>query len=150
MLPIIILAIGIQSYTEEVVFRGYLLQTLSLRVKNITLLVLIGSLLFGVLHAGDGLAAIIGITLVSFLICYIVLKRNNLAFATGVHLINNFLFVYILADRDSIENGDFLKFDPIEYSILIGQILLLYAYIMYKDIRTQEKLNVKRELVLDN
>lgn len=148
ILPITILAIGIQSYTEEIVFRGYLLQTLSLGVKNISLIILISSMLFGVLHAGDGLAAIMGITIVSFLICYIVLKRNNLAFATGVHLINNFLFVYILADRNSIENNDFLKFDLMEYSILIGQFLLLYVYIRYKDHKTKEKLSLERELPL--
>jgi uncharacterized protein len=147
ILPITLVAIGIQSYTEEIVFRGYLLQTLSIKIKNISLIVLISSILFGFLHAGDGLAPVIGITIESFLICYVVLKRNNIAFAAGVHLINNFFFVYILADRNSIENNDFLKFDPMEYSIFIGQLLLLYTYIRYKDFRTKEKLIIERELV---
>ena len=147
ILPITILAIGIQSYTEEVVFRGYLLQTLSLRVKNTAVLILICSSIFGILHGLDGLAPIIGTTIFGCLFSYIVLKRNNLAFATGAHLINNFLFIYVLADRDSIENDDFLKFDLLEYSILAGQFLLLYAYISYKDRRTKEKLSIERELV---
>lgn len=146
ILPIMILAIGIQTYTEEIIFRGYLLQTLSLRIKNISLLILISSVIFGILHVGDGLAAIIGISVMSFLICYIVLKRNNLAFAAGVHLVNNLLFIYVLADRNSIENDDFMKFDPLEYSILAGQFVLLYVYIRYKDIRTKERFSIEREL----
>lgn len=147
ILPIVILAIGIQSYAEEVVFRGYLLQTLFLRIKNVALLILVCSSIFGILHGLDGLAAIIGTTIFGCLFCYIVLKRNNLAFAAGAHLIHNFLFIYVLADRDSIENDDFLKFDLMEYSILTGQFLLLYAYISYKDHRTKEKLSIEKEFV---
>jgi len=146
-LPITILAIGIQSYTEEVVFRGYLLQTLSLRIKNVFVLILICSSIFGILHGLDGLAAIIGTTIFGCLFCYIVLKRNNLTFAAGVHLIHNFFFIYVFPDRNSIENDDFLKFDPMEYAILMGQFLLLYAYIRYKDLKTKEKLITERETV---
>lgn len=147
ILPIVIIAIGIQSYTEEVVFRGYLLQTLFLRIKSLTLLILICSSIFGILHGLDGLAAIIGATIFGCLFCYIVAKRNNLAFAAGVHLIHNFLFIYVLADSDSFENDDFLKFDMMEYLILTGQFLLLYAYIRYKDHRAKVKLNITKELV---
>ena len=133
IIPIIILAIAIQSYTEEVVFRGYLLQSLALRIKNINLLILICSSLFGILHAGDGFAAIIATTFFGCLNCYTVIKRNNLAFVTGVHSINNILFVYILGDRNPAENDIFLKFDFEEYSILISQFILLYIYVRYKD-----------------
>ncbi|MBK7650772.1 MAG: CPBP family intramembrane metalloprotease [Flammeovirgaceae bacterium] len=63
ILPITALAIGIQSYTEEVVFRGYLLQILSLRIKNVVVLILICSSIFGILHGLDGLASIIGTTI---------------------------------------------------------------------------------------
>jgi hypothetical protein len=34
-----------------------------------------------------------------------------------------------------------------EYSIFIGQLLLLYTYIRYKDFRTKEKLIIERVLV---
>lgn len=135
IVPMMLLAIGIQSYTEEVVFRGYLLQILSLRIKNVRLLVFTISLLFGTLHAADGLTAILGITFFSFLLSYIVLKRTNLAFIAGVHLVHNFLFVYVLGERNPVETNDFLKFDPIEVGLFLIQILLLFVYIRMKQQR---------------
>ena len=139
IVPMMLLAIGIQSYTEEVVFRGYLLQILSLRIKNVRLLVFTISLLFGTLHAADGLTAILGITFFSFLLSYIVLKRTNLAFVAGVHLVHNFLFVYVLGERNPVETSDFLKFDPIEVGLFLIQILLLFVYIRMKQQRKKRQ-----------
>lgn len=139
IVPMMLLAIGIQSYTEEVVFRGYLLQILSLRIKNVRLLVFTISLLFGTLHAADGLTAILGITFFSFLLSYIVLKRTNLAFVAGVHLVHNFLFVYVLGERNPVETNDFLKFDPIEVGLFLIQILLLFVYIRMKQQRKKRQ-----------
>lgn len=138
LLPVMMISIAIQSYTEEVVFRGYLFQTLSLSVKNLNLLIVICSSIFGILHFGDGLAAVIAVAIFGCLNCYIVIKRNNLSFVTGVHFINNFFFVYVLARGSTVENDNFLRFDFVEYTILLIQFVLLVLYTRYRNVKVAD------------
>jgi membrane protease YdiL (CAAX protease family) len=133
MIPIVILSIGIQSYTEEVIFRGYLLQSLFFRIKNYYLLILVSSSIFGVLHAAYGLEAMLGVTLFGILHCFIVINRKSLAFVSGVHFINNFFFVYILAgDENAMGDKDFMEFDFVSVGIDLIQFLLLFFYIKFR------------------
>lgn len=137
---IVIPCIGIQAYAEELVFRGYLFQTLSLKIKNLSLCAIVCSSLFGILHVQDGLAAIIGTAIFGCVACYIVLRRNNLAFVSGMHLVHNFFFVYVFAAGDNQVDEDFLKFDLTEYVIFLSQMILLYLYFKIKDFTNDVKI----------
>jgi len=133
LIPIAIISIGIQTYTEEIIFRGYVLQSLFLRIKNYYLLIFLGSFIFGILHAAYGLVDVITIIVFGCLFCYIVLNRESLAFVSGVHFINNFLFIFILpGDGNSIIQKSFLDYDIVTVAITYIQFILLFFYIRYR------------------
>ncbi len=136
LIPITVISIGIQTYTEEVIFRGYVLQSLSLRIKNLYALTFAGSSIFGILHLAYGLVDALSVILFGALFCYVVLKRESLAFVSGVHFINNFLFIFVLAGDDNVSvERDFLDFDIVTVAITYTQFILLFLYIRYRSKR---------------
>lgn len=130
---VLMISIGIQSYTEEVFFRGYLLQSLFLRIKNISLLILLSSSIFGLLHVADGLEAILGVTAFGAVFGIIVIDRNSLAFVSGVHFINNFFFDFLpSADENLAAEKNFTDFDLVTVAITFTQFILLLLYIKFR------------------
>lgn len=96
LLPLALLLIPIQAATEELLFRGYLLQGLGRWTRRPWLALLITALLFGLLHGanpevqayGLGLMAVyyIGFGLFAGVIT---LLTNGLELAIGMHIANN-------------------------------------------------------------
>lgn len=105
-LPFIFLAvffIPIQTSAEELFFRGYLLQSFGLRLRNIWVLSLLSGVLFGLPHllnpeaqANPWLMSVyyIGIGAV---MAYVTLRDGRLELALGLHAANN-LFSAIMAN----------------------------------------------------
>ncbi|GAB4043834.1 CPBP family intramembrane glutamic endopeptidase [Spirosoma litoris] len=132
-LPIAASAIFIQSFTEEVIFRGYLLQSASLVLKRTSFLVVIPSCVFGLLHLQNGLSDCLLASLFGCLLSLIVLERENLGFVSGVHFINNFIFGYVVESAGQpTSEPDFFALDPVDIALTCCQFGLLFVYVSYR------------------
>jgi membrane protease YdiL (CAAX protease family) len=105
-LPFVFLAlifVPIQTSAEEMFFRGYILQAVGLRLRNIWLLSAISGLLFGVPHLLNPEASInyplmfLYYSAFGFSLAYIALRDGRLELALGAHAANN-LFSFIFAN----------------------------------------------------
>ena len=91
-----LLFIPIQASTEELFFRSYIPQTVYRITKNVWLVWLIPSILFGLLHAANTEVAAYGVWLsMPFYFAFglftgwITLRSQSLEHAIGIHVINN-------------------------------------------------------------
>jgi len=132
-----ILFIPIQASCEELFLRGYLMQGLGLRIRNIILLPVISGLLFAVLHFGNPeMAATSGFWLLAasyFLIgvfaAVITLLDGGLELALGLHAANNLYTAlvanYTISALPSASIFTVRELDPLYglISLVIGMIL---------------------------
>lgn len=125
-----ILAFGIQGATEEIMCRGFLLNSLKNRI-SMPLAIMISSTAFVVPHLSslleaDFVYAIVGIInlyLISIIFSILVLLRSNIWIACGLHSIWNFMLYVImglsLSGSENITKGVIL-FEVKDTSILNG------------------------------
>ena len=106
-LPIALVLTSIQSITEELLVRGYLMQGVGLKTNNPLIPVMGSSLLFMLLHLGNPevksnffLAVAYYLSLGIFL-AFITVRDNSLELAMGVHAANNLFVVLILNYHNS-------------------------------------------------
>lgn len=94
LLLVALLLTPIQAITEELLFRGYLMQGLGL-VANKWVAVVVSSLLFALPHllnpetANNPLMALVSFFAVGMLFALITIRDNGLELAMGVHVANN-------------------------------------------------------------
>lgn len=97
------LLIPIQTSSEELFFRGYLLQWMGLRLKNKWILSFLNGLLFFLPHtanpemATDALLIGLGYGVFGFVLAFITLEDNGMELALGMHAANN-LFAALFAN----------------------------------------------------
>lgn len=126
-----IISIGIQSFFEEIIVRGYWLQGMSLRIKNIIPLVIINGLIFGLLHLGYSLGSFISTWIFGVVFGLIVLKQNRIEFASGVHLANNVVLSLFFLDLGDALHQDFsweINWIELSIELLFFMLLLLWTY----------------------
>lgn len=106
-LPWALLLTPIQTSTEELFFRGYLLQGLGLVIRSRLALTLIASLPFAIAHFSNPEMTRgsfwIGLTyfLMAVFLVVITLRDNRLELALGVHAANNLFIVLLVNTPDS-------------------------------------------------
>ncbi len=95
-----------QSAFEEVLFRGYILQVISLITKSKYMMVSVSAILFAVIHLGNPEPYEYGFTgYVTFLIimgafsAWITLLDGGIELAVGLHAINN-LWIFLIANTE--------------------------------------------------
>lgn len=102
--------IAVQSSAEEVVFRGYLMQSLAARFRSPIVWAVLPSLAFVLLHWDPGkpialrLAALASIAVVAFAAVLLVVRTGNLAAAMGFHFANNLIPILLLGQKDRMGN----------------------------------------------
>lgn len=103
LLPLSLLAIGIQTGAEEILFRGYIQQALAARFKSRLVWMLVPSLLFALGHylpaeAGDN-ALLIALWsfLFGLLTADITARAGTLGPAIALHMFNNMVALLIVA-----------------------------------------------------
>ena len=106
-LPIALVVTPIQASVEELLFRGYLMQGISLKTRNIFIPIMLSSFIFVLPHlanpevkSGFFLATFFYLILGIFL-AVITVKDNSLELAMGVHTANNLFVVLILNSAHS-------------------------------------------------
>ncbi|MDI9436665.1 MAG: type II CAAX endopeptidase family protein [Euryarchaeota archaeon] len=101
------LAFPVQTSFEEILFRGYLMQGISLISKGPVIPLLVTSAMFGLVHFFNGtnldqsLSIVISTFLIGLMLGIITLVDNGLETAMGVHLVNNLFVALIFNSADS-------------------------------------------------
>jgi erythromycin esterase-like protein/membrane protease YdiL (CAAX protease family) len=88
-----IICVGVQSTAEEIIFRGYALQGVSLKIKRTLFLVIINSLIFALLHFGYGFQSLLEAFVFGVFFTLIVLRIKRIEFAAGAHTVNNLILL---------------------------------------------------------
>ncbi|TGU88112.1 CPBP family intramembrane metalloprotease [Mesorhizobium sp. M00.F.Ca.ET.151.01.1.1] len=118
-IPIVALVL-LQTSSEEVLFRGYLLRGLANRFRNPFIWGLLPGLLFTSLHwSGGSSAAINACVLVSIaafalLLTLVVYATGNLGAALGVHLGNNLTGFLLISHQESYNSFALFTAKPLE------------------------------------
>jgi len=99
--------IGIQSFFEELIIRGYFLQGLHVKLKRTLVLVLVNALIFALLHFGYGIGSFIHSFTFGIAFALIVLLQNRIEFASGAHNANNLILSLIFLDLADATNSTF-------------------------------------------
>jgi erythromycin esterase-like protein/membrane protease YdiL (CAAX protease family) len=124
------IAIGIQSFFEEVLVRGYFLQGLHLRIKNIAMLIIINGVIFGLLHFGYGLESFLFSWLFGIAFTIIVILQNRIEFVAGAHNANNLLLSLVFLDLSEATNEKFSwAINWVDFSLHIVALLLLVGLV---------------------
>lgn len=108
LLPLGLAGLALQTFAEELVFRGYILQQLAARFRSPLVWAILPSLAFGAVHydpALPGVSALIVIgsaTLFGLIATDLTARSGSLGAAWGFHLANNVVAVLVLATRETL------------------------------------------------
>jgi membrane protease YdiL (CAAX protease family) len=107
-LPLILIMTPLQTTTEELVFRGYIIQSFGLKIKNGLVLSAISGVLFTLPHLANPevyasnklgvistICMILNYFVIGMVLAMITIRTNSLEAAMGAHAVNN-LFCFIL------------------------------------------------------
>jgi hypothetical protein len=136
-----LIAFPIQASFEEVFFRGYLMQGISLIFKKPVWVLLISALAFSLLHWWNAGTVIMSISIVmstfiiGLVLGIIALADNGIEMAMGVHIINN---IYVSVIHSSPESGlgnlpsIFISSpDPYTSPIFLGLAAIILIYVLF-------------------
>ncbi len=100
------LLIPLQATAEEIVFRGYLMQSLAARCRHPAVWALAPSLAFGGLHYDPTLGAdmasayVVATTIFALSACWMTWRTGSLGVAVGAHVMNNWIALLVLGLAD--------------------------------------------------
>jgi uncharacterized protein len=98
-------ALPIQTFAEEVVFRGYITQGLLLATKRPAVAATIAGLLFGALHIPNGIPQAVGAAGFGIVTSLIAIRLGGIAFTFGLHLVNNLFGAVVIVSSGDVFAG---------------------------------------------
>lgn len=107
LLILSLLVFPLQASFEEIFFRGYLMQGLSLIFKKPVVSLLLTTAIFGSIHYFNGtsfsnsISIVISAMILGLMLGIIVLGENGLETAMGAHIANNMFVAVVLNSSDS-------------------------------------------------
>ena len=84
-----VLGLGVQTFAEEFVFRGYATQALLLATRRPWVAAVLSGLLFGSLHIPNGWPQAANAVFFGVVTAMIAIRTGGLAFTFGLHVVNN-------------------------------------------------------------
>ncbi|WP_162630815.1 MULTISPECIES: CPBP family intramembrane glutamic endopeptidase [Meridianimarinicoccus] len=108
LLPLTVLGVAVQTLTEEILFRGYVLQQLAARFRSPLVWAVLPAALFGLLHldpSGMGAAAwpMAAVAMLFGLVAADLTARSGgLGLAWGMHLANNLVGLSVMATQGGL------------------------------------------------
>jgi membrane protease YdiL (CAAX protease family) len=102
-----LLVFPLQASFEEIFFRGYLMQGISLIFKKPVVSLVLTTVIFASIHYFNGssvsnsISIVISAMILGLMLGVIVLGENGLETAVGVHIANNFFVAVVLNSSDS-------------------------------------------------
>ncbi len=143
MVPALIL-LFLQTATEELVFRGYLMQQLAARFHSRWVWMVIPSLLFGAIHYapqqyGENTWLVMAAAaLTGFVLADITARFGNLSIAMGLHFGNNLIAIFVVSSPGYmsalslfLDSSNVKDIDATRLSLLLSMGLTLSAYLIY-------------------
>ena len=100
-----LLGLGVQTFAEEFIFRGYLTQGLLLATKRPVVAAILSGLVFGSLHIPNGIPQALNAVLFGAVAALITIRTGGLAFTYGMHLINNLAGAVIVVSANDVLKG---------------------------------------------
>lgn len=114
-LPLILIMTPIQTTTEELVFRGYVIQSFGIKIKNGIILSAISGILFMLPHLANPeifasgklgilstIAMILNYFVIGAVLALVTVRTNSLEAAMGAHAINNLFCFIVIGYPDSV------------------------------------------------
>lgn len=131
ILAVNIIFFSAQTFLEELIFRGYLIQIVGRIVQSSMLVNFIVSICFGVLHIAFGLQSLLSSFLFSLVVNALVLQEEGLERAYGIHFVNNLLLATFFANiSEHIGQNFSTHINWTELLIEVGSLcVLLFASI---------------------
>jgi membrane protease YdiL (CAAX protease family) len=138
--------IPIQTSAEELFFRGYVLQWMGLRIRNIWVLSFLNGILFFLPHtanpemASGSILIGLGYFAMGFFLSLITLQDNGLELALGMHAANNLfaaLFAnYTVTALPSPSLFTIQTLDPVYSFVSLVVGMIVYYLIFFRPIRS--------------
>jgi membrane protease YdiL (CAAX protease family) len=100
-----LLGLGVQTFAEEFVFRGYVTQGLLLAVKRPAAAAVMSGLLFGAIHIPNGGPQAVSATIFGVGLALIAIRTGSLAATSGLHLANNLFGAVVLVSQEDAFKG---------------------------------------------
>jgi membrane protease YdiL (CAAX protease family) len=97
--------LGLQSFTEEFLFRGYLTQGLLLAVRRPAVAAAIGGLLFGAIHIPNGWPQAADAVVFGVVTALIAIRMGGFVFTFGMHLVNNLFGAVLVVSSGDVFSG---------------------------------------------
>ena len=152
--PVAIVLVPIQTSAEELLFRGYLLQSMALLTRNRATLVLISGALFMVPHLANPemTAGFWSMAFYYFLVggilTIITLRSNSLEMAMGIHAaINMFAALIVNYANSALETESIFYCTEIEpfFTVVSFAVIALVFYMVMFRIRTTSEVTTPLE-----
>ncbi len=121
LLVVAVIFVPIQTATEELIFRGYLMQGFGLAFKNTIAPLIITSVLFGLMHGTNPEAKAHGLLLMlpyyiffGMFLGMLTLLDEGLELAMGIHCANNLVSSLLITSKNSVLQTDAIFFTSVE------------------------------------
>ncbi len=145
-LPVILIMTTLQSCTEELVFRGYVIQSFGLKIKKGTILSLISGVLFTLPHLTNPevyssneigvfstICTVLNYFVIGFILALITIKTNSLEVAMGAHSVNNLICFLLIGYPDSVLKTNTVfytsNFEPVSSLVSVVIVAILFYII---------------------
>lgn len=139
-----LLILMIQTATEELIFRGYLLQQLAARFRSRWVWLVLPSLLFGAMHynptvfGSNAWLVVVTATLTGIILADITVRFGSLSIAMGLHFANNLLVALLIGTPGHMSSLSLFVTElnlrdevATQTSLLISLGMTMLAYLIY-------------------
>jgi membrane protease YdiL (CAAX protease family) len=99
------LALAVQTFAEEFVFRGYITQGLLLATRRPMVTAVLSGLVFGSIHIPNGIPQAANAVVFGVVLALIAIRTGGLAFGLGVHMVNNIYGAVVMVSSDDVFRG---------------------------------------------
>jgi membrane protease YdiL (CAAX protease family) len=99
------IALAIQTFAEEFVFRGYLTQGLLLATRRPIVAAVLSGLVFGSVHIPNGAPQAANAVIFGILLALIAIRTGGLAFGLGLHMVNNIFGAVMVVSGNDVFRG---------------------------------------------
>jgi membrane protease YdiL (CAAX protease family) len=105
VVAVVAIALAVQTFTEEFVFRGYATQGLLLAIKRPVPTALVSGLIFGTMHIPNGWPQAANAVVFGTAFALIAIRTGGLAFTSGAHFVNNLFGAVVVVSASDVFNG---------------------------------------------
>jgi membrane protease YdiL (CAAX protease family) len=100
-----VFALAVQTFTEEVLFRGYLTQAMLLMTRRAVRAAIVAGLIFGAVHIPNGLPQAVSAAGFGIAASLIAIRLKGVAFTFGLHLVNNLYGAVVVVASNDLFRG---------------------------------------------